>query len=35
MEGLGFPLRGPGVEVMQLLGSQRFWQHEVLRGVGS
>ena len=30
-----FPLRGPGVEVVQLLGSQGFWQHEVLRGIGS
>jgi len=31
---LGLPLRGPGVEVVQLLGSQGFWQHQVLRGVG-
>ena len=23
-----------GVEVLQLLGSQGFWQHQVLRGVG-
>ena len=23
------------VEVVQLLGSQGFWQHQVLRGVGS
>ena len=23
-----------GVEVVQLLGSQGFWQHQVLRGVG-
>ena len=29
------PLRGPGVEVVGLLGSQGFWQHRVLRGVGS
>ena len=33
--GLGFALWGPGVEVVQLLGSQGFWQHQVLRGVGS
>ena len=26
LEGLGLPLRGPGVEVVQLLGSQGFWQ---------
>ena len=32
---LGLPLWGPGVEVVQLLGSQGFWQHQVLRGVGS
>ena len=31
---LGFPLWGPGVEVVQLLGTQGFWQHQVLRGVG-
>jgi len=24
-----------GVEVVQLLGSQRLWQHQVLRGVGN
>ena len=29
------PLCGPNVEVVQLLGSQGFWQHQVLRGVGS
>ena len=33
--GLGFAPWGPGVEVVQLLGSQGFWQHQVLRGVGS
>ena len=33
LEDLGLPLRGPDVEV-QLLGSQGFWQHQVLRGVG-
>ena len=27
------PVR-PGVELVQLLGSQGFWQHQVLRGVG-
>ena len=35
LEALGLPLGGPGVEVVQLLGSQGFWQHQVLRGVGS
>ena len=25
LEGLGLPLWGPGVEVVQLLGSQGFW----------
>ena len=35
LEDLGLPLRGPGVEVVQLLGSQGFWQHQVLRGAGS
>ena len=25
---------GPDVEVVQLHGSQGFWQHQVLRGVG-
>ena len=34
LEDLGLPLGGPGVEVVQLLGSQGFWQHQVLRGVG-
>jgi len=34
LEDLGLPLCGPGVEVVQLLGSQGFWQHQVLRGVG-
>ena len=27
LEGLGSPLWGPGVEVVQLLGSQGYWQH--------
>ena len=31
LEGLCLPLLGPGVEVVQLLGSQGFWQHLVLR----
>ena len=34
LEGLGFPLWGPGVEVVQLFDSQGFWQHQVLRGMG-
>ena len=34
-EGLGLALWGPGVEVVQLLGSQGFWQHQVLRGADS
>ena len=33
--GLGLPLWGPGVEMVQLLGLQGFWQHQVLRGIGS
>ena len=33
LEDLGLPLRGPGVEVVQLLGTQGFWQHQVLREV--
>ena len=33
LEDLGLG-EGPGVEVVQLLGSQGFWQHQVLRGVG-
>ena len=33
LEGLGLLLWGPGVEVVQLLGSQGFWQHQVLRGL--
>ena len=32
LEDLGLPFLGPGVEVVQLLGSQGFWQHQVLRG---
>ena len=34
LEELGLPQRGSGVEVVRLLGSQEFWQHQVLRGVG-
>ena len=34
LEGLGLLLWGPGVEVVQVLGSQGFWQRQVLRGVG-
>ena len=34
LEGLGLPQCGPGVEAVQLVGSQEFWQHQVLRGVG-
>ena len=30
LEDLGLPLWGPGVEVVRLLGSQGFWQHQVL-----
>ena len=33
-EGLGLPPWRPGVEMVQLLGSQGLWQHQVLRGVG-
>ena len=33
LEDLGLPQGGPGVEVVQLLGLQGFWQHQVLRGV--
>ena len=35
LEVLGLPLRGPGVEVVQLLGLQEPWQHQVLRGASS
>ena len=35
LDDLGLPLLGPGVEVVQLLGSQGFWQLQVLRGIGS
>ena len=35
LEGLGLPLGGPGVKVVQLFGLQGFWHHQVLRGVGS
>ena len=34
LEDLGLPLRGPGVEVVQLFGLWGFCQHQVLRGVG-
>ena len=34
LEGLGLTLSGPGVEVVQLLWSQGFWQHWLLRGLG-
>ena len=34
LEDLGLPLLGPDVEVVQLLGLQGFWQHQILRGVG-
>ena len=34
LEGQGLPLWGPGVEVVQLLGLQGFWQHQVLGGTG-
>ena len=33
LEGLGLLLWGPGVEVVQVLGSHGFWQHQVLRGI--
>ena len=35
LEGLDLPLRGTNVEVVQLLGSQGFWQHQVLREISS
>ena len=35
LEGLGLPPWGPGVEVVQLLVLQGFWQHQVLRGVAA
>ena len=34
LEDLGLPQWGPGVEMLQLLGSQRFWHHQVLGGWG-
>ena len=35
LEDLGLPHEGQAcVEVVQLLGSQGFWQHQVLRRVG-
>ena len=33
LEDLGLPQLGPGVEAVQLLGSQGFWQHQGLKGV--
>ena len=33
LEDLGLPLSRPGVEMVQLLGLQGFWQQEVLRRV--
>ena len=33
LDDLVLPLWGSGVEVVQLLGSQCFWQHQVLRDV--
>ena len=35
LEDLGLLLLGPGVEVVQLPGSQGFWQHQLLTDVGS
>ena len=35
LEDLGLPLRGPGMEVVQLLGVQEFWQHQVLGGLAA
>ena len=32
LEGLGLPLWGPDVEVVQLLVLQGSWQHQVLEG---
>ena len=34
LEDLGLLMCGPRVGVVQLLGLQGFWQHQVLRGVG-
>ena len=34
LKDLGLLQGGPGVDAVQLLGSQGFWQHQVLRGVG-
>ena len=34
LEDFSVPHWGKGAEVVQLLGSQGFWQHQVLRGVG-
>ena len=31
LEDSGLPLRGPGVEMGLLIGSQGFWLHQVLR----
>ena len=33
-EDFGLPQLDSGVEVVQLLGSWGFWQHQVLKGVG-
>ena len=35
LEDLGLSQCGPGVKVVQLLWLQGFWQHQVLREVGS
>ena len=35
LEDLGLPQSRPSAEVVQLLGLQGFWQHQVLRGAGS
>ena len=33
LEDLGLPLWGPDLQVVRLLGSQEFWQHQVLSGL--
>ena len=35
LEDLGLPLCRPGVEVVQLLGSQGFWQQLAARPAGN
>ena len=35
LEDLGLRLSGTDVKMVQLLVLQGFWQHQVLRGVGS